>query len=78
MKTTTCNQLGGACDVEFHADYFEEIKNMSMQHGKEMFKKGDSAHLKAMEKMRGLMHEPNAMEVWMEGKKKEFDALAED
>ena len=78
MKTMTCNQLGGACDLEFKANSFEEMKNMSMQHGKEMFKKGDAAHLKAMENMRGLMHEPNAMEVWMEGKKKEFDALAED
>ena len=23
MKTMTCNQLGGACDKEFHADTFE-------------------------------------------------------
>jgi len=26
MKTMTCNQLGGACDLEFHANSFEEIK----------------------------------------------------
>ena len=29
MKTMTCKQLGGACDLEFHADSFEEIAEMS-------------------------------------------------
>ena len=25
MKTMTCKQLGGACDIEFTANSFEEI-----------------------------------------------------
>ena len=25
MKTMTCKQLGGACDLEFQAETFEEI-----------------------------------------------------
>ena len=25
MKTITCNQLGGACDLAFHADTFESM-----------------------------------------------------
>ena len=37
MKTMTCNQLGGACDKEFQANTFEEISEMSKNHGMEMF-----------------------------------------
>ena len=48
MKTMTCRQLGGACDMEFHAETFEEMAELSRQHGMEMYKKGDPAHLEAM------------------------------
>ena len=41
MKTMTCNQLGGACEEQFHANSFEEIAEMSKKHGMEMFQKGD-------------------------------------
>ena len=37
MKTMTCNQLGGACDLEFHAETFDEMAQLSKQHGMEMF-----------------------------------------
>ncbi len=75
MKTMTCKQLGGACDVEFHADTFERLAEMSRQHGMEMFQKGDQAHLEAMKKMEELMKSPNEMQLWIEGKKREFDSL---
>lgn len=78
MKTMTCNQLGGACDKEFHANSFEEIAEMSKQHGMEMFKKNDEAHLRAMNEMKKLMQEPDVMKTWFENKRKEFDALPED
>jgi hypothetical protein len=77
MKTMTCNQLGGACDKEFHADTFEEIAEISKKHGMEMFQKQDEAHLKAMSKMKELMENPGDMEKWFEAKRKEFDALPE-
>ncbi len=48
MKTLTCKQLGGACDLEFHANTFEEMAEMSKKHGMEMFQKNDEPHLKAM------------------------------
>ena len=75
MKTMTCNQLGGACDKEFQAETFDEIAEMSKQHGMEMFQCNDEAHLEAMNKMKELMQTPGAMEEWFEGKRKEFDAL---
>jgi len=77
MKTMTCKQLGGACDLEFSANTFEEIADMSKKHGMEMFQKGDEPHLNAMNEMQELMQSPNAMSEWFENKRKEFDALSE-
>jgi len=74
----TCKQLAGACDMEFHADTFEEMAKLSQNHGKEMFGKSDNPHLEAMEEMRKLMGDPNAMQKWMDEKQKEFDSLPED
>ena len=75
MKTMNCKQLGGACDKEFNAGSFDEIAELSKQHGTEMFQKNDEAHLKAMSEMQKLMQKPDAMSEWFESKRKEFDAL---
>ena len=50
MKTMICKQLGcpDTCDQEFHAETFEEMAELSKNHGKKMFQKGDKKHLKAM------------------------------
>ena len=77
MKAMTCKQLGGACDKAFHANSFEEIAEMSKKHGMEMFQQGDEEHLKAMNEMKDLMKNPDAMKEWFEIKRKEFDALLE-
>ena len=78
MKTMTCNQLAGACDMEFHAESFDEMAKLSQQHGAEMFQKGDEAHLKAMEAMKEKMNDPKAMQEWMDKKREEFNSLLED
>lgn len=80
MKTMTCKQLGGACDMEFHANTFDEISDMSKQHGMEMFQKNDEPHLQAMQKMRELMQSPesNRMQEWLKNKREEFDALPDN
>lgn len=51
MKTMTCKQLGGACDKKFHAETFDEMAELSKNHGMEMMEKGDPDHLEAMDKM---------------------------
>jgi len=78
MKTMTCKQLGGACELEFHANTFEEIAELSQAHGSEMYQKGDEEHLKAMSEMMELMKNPEAMNEWFESKKDQFDKLNED
>lgn len=71
----TCNQLGGACDLEFTAETFEELAEMSKQHGVQMFQKGDTAHLEAMQKMKSMMGTPSAMAQWFADRKAEFERL---
>lgn len=73
-----CKQLGGACEKKFQANTFEEIAELSKQHGMEMFQKKDEAHLKAMNEIQELMQKPEGMTEWFESKKKEFGALPED
>ncbi len=75
MKTMTCKQLGGACDQTFTAATFDEMAEMSKQHGMEMFKAGDESHLDAMSAMRELMHTEGAMERWMQEKRDLFESL---
>lgn len=77
MKTMNCKQLGGACNKEFHANSFEEMAELSKQHGTEMFQQKDEAHLQAMNEMMQLMQKPDAMTAWFESKRKEFEALPE-
>jgi len=78
MKTMSCKQLGGACDKVFQANSFDEMVAMSKQHGMEMFQTQDEAHLKAIMEVQKLMQNPAAMTEWLDGKKKEFEALPED
>lgn len=77
MKTMSCKQLGGACEQKFTANTFEEMAQMSQQHGMEMYQKNDAEHLKAMEAMRDLMKDPVAMQAWMDDKKRMFEELPE-
>jgi len=77
MKTMNCKQLGGACDKAFHADTFEEMAELSKQHGMEMFQQRDSAHLDAMKEMQELMKKPEDMDAWFQSKRQEFDSLPE-
>ncbi len=78
MKTMTCKQLGGACDEVFSAETFEEMADLSKQHGMAMFQQQDAAHLEAMAKMQELMQSPEAMQNWFEARRQEFEALPED
>ena len=78
MKTMNCKQLGGACEKEFHANTFEEIAEMSKQHGMDMYKRNDESHLKAMKEMQVLMQNPDAMDKWFENKRNEFNALPDN
>lgn len=78
MKKMTCKELGGACDLEFKANTFDEMAELSKNHAMEMYKCSDPDHLKAMAEMTELMKDPEAMEKWFDNKKKEFEELPEE
>ena len=73
----TCKELGGSCDLEFQANTFDEIAQLSRQHGMDMMQSGDHAHLRAMDAMREMMKTPGAMNKWFEKKKQQFENLPE-
>lgn len=74
----TCKQLGGACDLKFHAETFDDIAEQSKKHGMDMYQAGDQPHLAAIKKMQEFMKPSEAMNKWFENKKKEFEALPND
>ncbi len=78
MKTMTCKQLGGACEIAFQAETFDELAELSKAHGMEMFQKQDPEHMEAMQRVMVMMQQPNAMQNWFDEKKAVFNALAED
>ncbi|MAZ86255.1 MAG: DUF1059 domain-containing protein [Cellvibrionaceae bacterium] len=81
MKTMTCSELGGACNQKFQASSFDEMAELSKQHGMDMYQQKDSAHLQAMQAMQAmqemqeLMKDPAAMKEWFESRRKAFDDL---
>lgn len=78
MKTMTCRQMGGACDETFSAASFEEMVELSKQHGMNMLQQGDEAHLKIMGEMQEIMQKPGAIEAYMAEKKKAFEEQPDD
>ncbi len=78
MKTMNCKQLGGACEMEFSAETFDEMVELSKKHGMEMFQAQDEAHLKVMQDIQELMKNPVAMQNWFDSKRAEFEALPDN
>lgn len=69
----TCKELGGACDQPFTAATFDEIAMMVSKHAREMVQQGDPAHIEAMNEMRKSMSSPEAMNAWMDEKRRAFN-----
>lgn len=78
MKSMTCKELGGACDLKFHGDTFDELAEQSKNHGARMMEMGDGTHLKAMEEMKQKMMKPDEMNKWMEEKRNKFNSIPID
>ena len=70
----TCNQLGGACDLVFSGETFDDLAAQSQQHGKDMFLANDLPHMEAMNKMMEIM-KSGGMDSWLAGCRADFDLL---
>ena len=77
MKSMTCKQLGGACDLALHGDTADEIIKAQDQHLKEVVAGGDDTHASALKDMQGRWKHPISGMRWYRNAKRTFAALPE-
>ena len=77
MKTMTCRQMGGPCDLQLHGDTADEVIKAQDSHLKEMVANGDQAHEGAAKDMKGRWRNPIAGMGWYRRVKRDFAALPE-
>ena len=78
MKTMTCKQLGGPCELQLHADTADEIIKAQDKHLKETVAGGDHTHEPALQDMKGRWKHPVSGMRWYKKAKADFAALPED
>ena len=78
MKTMTCKQMGGPCDVAFHGNTADEVIKAEDKHLKEMVATGDEMHKSALKMMQNRWRNPLRGMGWYMKTKKDFAALPED
>jgi hypothetical protein len=78
MKTMTCNQLGGACDLRLQGATADEIIKAQDRHLKEVVAAGDETHARALKDMKGRWKHPVKGMAWYKATKQAFAELPED
>jgi len=75
MKSMTCRQLGGACDVEHRGNDANEIIHAQDQHLKDAVAAGNSDHEQALKEMKGRWKRPVSGLKWYRQVQRDFAAL---
>jgi hypothetical protein len=78
MKTMTCKQLGGPCDLALRGDSADDVIKAQDAHLKDAVAQGDTAHEPALKDMKGRWRRPIAGMGWYKAVKRDFAALPED
>ncbi|MGA3362099.1 MAG: hypothetical protein ABSD82_08720 [Solirubrobacteraceae bacterium] len=78
MKTMTCKQLGGPCDLPHHGNTANDVIKAQDRHLKEMVASGDKTHEPALGEMQGRWKNPLAGMGWYRQAKRDFAALPAD
>jgi hypothetical protein len=78
MKTMTCKQLGGPCDLQLHAETADAVIKAQDKHLKEVVAAGDEAHQSALKAMKGRWKHPISGMTWYKNAKRDFAELPED
>lgn len=78
MKTMTCRQLGGVCDLAFRGNTADEVITAQDAHLKDAVGRGDAAHRPANDEMRGRWKHPKRSLGWYRATKQAFAALPDD
>jgi hypothetical protein len=77
MKTMTCRQLGGPCDLGHQGVTADEVIKAQDRHLKEVVATGDTAHESALKDMKGRWKHPMKGMGWYRKAKSDFAALPE-
>ncbi|NHN57376.1 DUF1059 domain-containing protein [Calidifontibacter sp. DB0510] len=75
MKTLTCRDLGGPCDLEHRGETADDVIKAQDQHLKDAVAAGDIAHEDANAAMRARWKNPIKGMSWYRSTKKAFAAL---
>ena len=78
MKTMTCKDLGGPCDLQHTGDDANDIIKAQDQHLKDAVAGGDESHAPALKDMKGRWRKPWAGMGWYKQVKRDFAALPDD
>jgi hypothetical protein len=77
MKTMTCKQLGGPCDLPLQGETANDVIKAQDRHLREMVRGGDETHQSALKEMKGRWKNPVAGMGWYRKAKRDFAALPE-
>lgn len=77
MKTMTCRQLGGLCDLEHRGETADDVINAQDGHLKEAEKAGDVTHQEARDAMKARWRRPKKSLDWYRDTKRAFAELPE-
>jgi hypothetical protein len=78
MKTMTCKQLGGPCDLQHHGETADDVIKAQDKHLNDVVAGGDEAHKVALGEMKGRWKHPISGMKWYRNAKRDFAALPED
>jgi len=78
MKTMTCQQLGGPCDLAHSGSTADEVIKAQDKHLREAVEGGDDSHRSALDAMKGRWRRPISGMGWYRATKRTFAELPED
>jgi hypothetical protein len=77
MKTMTCKQLGGPCDLAYEGEDANAIIKAQDRHLRDAVAAGDSDHEPALRAMKGRWKRPVSGLKWYRQMQRDFAALPE-
>ncbi|MEO7980008.1 MAG: hypothetical protein ABI807_03840 [Sporichthyaceae bacterium] len=75
MKSMTCKQLGGPCDLALRGDSADDVIKAQDAHLKAAVAAGDDTHQGALSSMKGRWKHPFAGMGWYRQVKRDFSKL---
>ena len=77
MKSMTCRQLGGPCDLEHRGNDANEVIHAQDQHLKDAVAAGNNDHEEALKEMKGRWRRPVSGLKWYRQVQRDFAVLPE-